>query len=77
MLTDLRLSLSSCEALDPEQVGGARDTKRHAHGDDDDVARSRGTFIPKPFAGVLYDRSACPTVTAWMPETSRRREGVY
>ena len=54
-LVGWRLSSSSCQALDPERVGGAGDAERHAHGDDDDVVRTRRAFIPDPFAGVLYD----------------------
>jgi hypothetical protein len=79
MLTGWRLSLSSCEALDLEQVGGACDTKWHAHGDDDYGARSRSTFIPEPFAGVLYDLrnpirlpDRCRLDAPHQPKTGRR-----
>ena len=54
-LVGWRLSSSSCQALDPEQVCGAGDAERHARGDGDDVARTREAFIPDGLAGVLHD----------------------
>jgi hypothetical protein len=65
-----RLSSSSCQALDPERVGGAGDAERHARGDDDDVARTCEAFIPDVFAGVLQiseTRSTSWIRTAKMP----------
>jgi hypothetical protein len=66
-LVGWRLSSSSCQALDPEQVCGASDAERHARGDGDDVAEIREAFIPdvsQACSTISETRSASRILTA-------------
>src|SRR3954469_25885542 len=78
-LVGWRLSSSSCQAFDPEQVGGAGDAERHPHGDDDvspGPAGSSFQTLSLACSKISETPSTFRTVIAWMYHTRQRRHGV-